>query len=306
VEVELSRTYLTLEITLILGIIAIFVFPYYSITPGVLIEGHQCLKHDCFDCHTLSRGAITEKCIRCHSLSSIGKRTVAGIPIVKENKKSSLIHQSIPNIECFYCHTEHQGRSKETATIKFTHTVLSGSVQNDCEQCHNKPNTIIHTVQTIQTIDCSECHAVDRWSITALNHTLLGDEINNCTVCHVKNIPGDELHTVSKSKDQCGTCHTTSAWKPSTYDHTKYFRFDNNHPSRCADCHTVSAGFSLYTCYNCHEHTLARIAEKHQKEGIPNFENCVKCHRSGNEDEIIGKEKIKKRKSQDNEHEEKD
>lgn len=294
VEVELNRTYLTLALTLTIGVTAVFLFPYYSITPGVLIEDHQTLKNDCFACHTLAKGAITEKCIHCHPLSTIGEKTVAGIARIPENRKNSLIHRSITNIECFYCHTEHQGRSKTTATMKFTHTVLAVNIQKNCVECHGRPNTLVHTIQNIH---CSNCHSNENWNITALNHALLGPQLNNCTVCHVKNIPNDELHSMSKSKEQCGTCHNTNAWKPSTYDHTKYFRFDSNHSSRCTDCHALTTGFSAYSCYNCHEHSKAEIAGKHQEEGIPNFANCVKCHRSGNEDEIIGKENSAERKS---------
>ena len=281
------------------GSVAAFLFPYYSITPGVLIENHQILQNDCLACHSPVKGATTEKCICCHSLSSIGKTTVAGVAIVPENTKSSLIHRSIESIECFYCHTEHQGRSKETATMKFTHTVLTAGAQKNCANCHRKPNTPIHTIQNIQ---CSECHSIDKWSKITLNHALLGTQVNNCTVCHVKNIPTDELHSVIKSKNQCGICHNYNAWKPSTYDHTKYFRFDNNHPSRCADCHALANGFSTYTCYNCHEHSKTEIAVKHQEEGIPNFANCVKCHRSGNGHEVIGKEQNDERRSSKREH----
>jgi hypothetical protein len=34
-----------------------------------------------------------------------------------------------------------------------------------------------------------------------------------------------------------------------------------------------------YTCYGCHEHTKANIRAKHVREGIPNFTNCISCHR---------------------------
>ena len=32
-------------------------------------------------------------------------------------------------------------------------------------------------------------------------------------------------------------------------------------------------------CDSCHEHPPASIRRKHEKEGIPDFENCTECHR---------------------------
>lgn len=43
--------------------------------------------------------------------------------------------------------------------------------------------------------------------------------------------------------------------------------------------------YSSYTCYGCHEHSRSKIREEHVEEGIYDYENCVECHRSGDEDE---------------------
>ena len=53
--------------------------------------------------------------------------------------------------------------------------------------------------------------------------------------------------------------------------------------SSSVTCHTGN-DFSRYTCYGCHEHTLANVRRKHQEEGIQNFENCVECHCSASEE----------------------
>jgi len=300
----MKRTYLTFIGSIAVGLAAIVFFPYYSVTPGVLIEDHLQLKNDCFACHTLGQGSVTKKCIACHSMNTIGKRNVAGIALAKENSKSSLIHTAIPNIECFYCHTEHHGRSKETATKKFTHEILRSEVQRNCATCHEKPGTSIHTIPNLL---CDNCHIINDWKISNFDHELLGTKVTLCTDCHVKNIPADELHRAVKSKNQCSDCHSSSAWKPSTYDHTKYFRFDNHHPSRCTDCHTPTTGFASYTCYTCHEHSQSKIDSEHRKEGVQNFENCVKCHRSGNKHEVNRENKqLQKEMEHSNEEEEDD
>ena len=82
----------------------------------------------------------------------------------------------------------------------------------------------------------------------------------------------------------CQTCHGDEAWRPATFDHAKLFRFDRHHPSDCINCHQEN-DYSRYSCYGCHEHSPAKICEEHWEEGILEFENCVECHRSGDENE---------------------
>ena len=114
------------------------------------------------------------------------------------------------------------------------------------------------------------------------DHSLLSNaEMNNCANCHRS--PTDDFH--QGNKDNCASCHGTSAWSPSTFDHSKYFRLDGDHNAKCATCHQAS-NYTTYTCYGCHEHTLGNILQEHQEEGITNITDCVRCHRSGDEDDI--------------------
>ena len=55
----------------------------------------------------------------------------------------------------------------------------------------------------------------------------------------------------------------------------------------CITCHIENV-YTDYTCFGCHEHSRSGIRAEHLEEGIRNWENCVKCHRSGDEDEIVG------------------
>ncbi|EWS58946.1 hypothetical protein Y695_04654 [Hydrogenophaga sp. T4] len=59
---------------------------------------------------------------------------------------------------------------------------------------------------------------------------------------------------------------------------------DRDHNASCETCHKNPADYRQYTCYGCHEHTLANVREEHEEEGIRNFDNCVKCHRSADEE----------------------
>lgn len=280
-------------IVLAAGTAAILLFPYQTVNPGVLIEEHMYLKNDCLSCHSLGSGAQTGKCINCHKLAEIGIKLATGDNKRELNNKSNLLHQSIQNIQCLDCHTEHNGLSRENATLKFRHSVLSQNLMKECIKCHFplRPEDNIHAVVKEE---CSVCHITDYWKPSFFKHELLGEMKNNCRNCHLNIQPADVLHGSLGSVTQCVMCHSIEGWKPSSFDHLKFFRFDLNHPAECKRCHDTSKSFSLYTCYNCHEHSPGRIAEKHIKEGIVNFVNCVNCHRSG--DEMEAKRKHRRRK----------
>lgn len=271
-------------IVLVSGVIAILLFPYQTVNPGVLIEDHMILQKDCLSCHSLGSGAVTEKCLACHKLGEIGLIKVDGTNRNYQNEKSSLLHQAIINIKCFDCHTEHNGLSRENATINFKHSVLNDTLRSKCINCHltQKPADDLHKNFDL---NCSVCHNTDGWKPVNFEHLLLGDFKNNCGSCHGSKKPDDILHNSIGSGVECSQCHTTERWNPSTFNHTKFFRFDENHPSNCGDCHSTEKGFTDYSCYNCHEHRPSRIAKKHRKKGIINFENCSECHRTGDEDD---------------------
>jgi hypothetical protein len=72
-----------------------------------------------------------------------------------------------------------------------------------------------------------------------------------------------------------------------TFNHDKLFRLDSDHNARCITCHEGS-DYRRYTCYGCHEHTPDNIRREHVEEGIRDYSNCVKCHRSADEDDIRG------------------
>jgi len=268
-----------------LGLAGIIIFPYYTVNPGVLIEDHVMLKNDCLACHSFGEGAQTNKCISCHQTSEIGLKLVAGNFRSDVNSKSNLLHQSIIDIHCLDCHTEHNGLSRENATLKFRHDVLTLELKKECTKCHSaqKPEDEIHI---LLKAECSDCHGASAWKPSHFRHEMLGEKLNECRSCHEKKQPGDALHNGLGKSMQCMQCHITDKWKPSTFNHTKYFGFDNNHPSECSNCHDLNKTLETYTCYNCHEHSPAKIEKEHLKEGIRNFTNCVECHRTGDEKEM--------------------
>ena len=172
---------LSFLIAFILGLIGILIFPYYTINPGVVIQDHSMLKNDCLSCHSLGEGAQTEKCIICHSPSEIGLKLVGGIDRNDSNSKSNLLHQSIINIRCFDCHTEHNGLSRKNATLKFRHDILATELQNECTKCHllQKPRDEIHKYLML---NCSEFTSMKHGSRHILNTSCLVIEKMNAKI----------------------------------------------------------------------------------------------------------------------------
>ncbi|MCU7923455.1 MAG: class III cytochrome C family protein [Candidatus Thiodiazotropha sp. (ex Dulcina madagascariensis)] len=190
----------------------------------------------------------------------------------------------------------------EIATDCFAcHTPFFGSTADKCIACHaveeigikttlglpiakEKKNVAFH--QQLIEEDCVACHS-DHKGVKAFrpigrfSHDLLiADLRQQCDGCHGN--PGDALHL--KIEGNCAQCHTQEAWLPATFDHDDYFRFDRHHDSECATCH-INDDYANYTCYGCHEHSRSEIREEHVEEGIYDYESCVECHRSGDEDE---------------------
>jgi hypothetical protein len=129
--------------------------------------------------------------------------------------------------------------------------------------------------------DCMACHSdhqgpkLTKRSRKPFSHGLLKVAVrDSCSSCHAA--PKDTVHR--DLRVECAKCHDNQAWKPATFDHDSHFVLDRDHQAPCDTCHKNN-DYGRYTCYGCHEHSLAKVREEHVKEGIQNFENCVECHR---------------------------
>lgn len=257
-------------------------FPNETISPGGLLNGHEELKQDCLDCHSPFRGASVDKCIACHRPKEIGRLTVAGIPVSLQPGKI-LFHQHLARQDCMGCHSEHNGAEADSLFRQFSHNFLQTDVKTNCVSCHSQRRPADHLHQQAGD-NCASCHSPGGWKPASFDHNRLSESAQKqCASCHQQNRPDDALHR--QVQQNCSACHKTTAWRPATYEHDKYFRFDRHHPSDCLTCHTNLQNFSEYTCYGCHEHSRAKISEEHREEGILQFEDCARCHRSGDEDE---------------------
>ena len=309
---------------IILALIAAFIglvylFPHSMLEPGELVEGHQKTGDDCFSCHQPFGGMPNSKCIVCHTVAGIGMDTLL-------NTRPTLFHEALSGMECVECHGEHMGRNADLTMGGFEHALVQAAIVEDCNRCHAKPTDELHTPlpnkcaachdtqgwkparefdhsllsaasksdcaschqRPTDTLhermkgNCASCHSTTAWKPATFDHAVLSAaEKDHCATCHQP--PKDAFH--QGTKDNCASCHGTNAWSPSTFDHSAYFRLDGDHNTKCATCHQAN-NYSSYTCYGCHEHTPGNIIGEHQEEGITNITDCVRCHRSGDEDDI--------------------
>jgi hypothetical protein len=118
---------------------------------------------------------------------------------------------------------------------------------------------------------CVQCH------INARGLVDFAAAPQDCFSCHQQ----DDAHNGQFGTD-CAACHNTTAWIPSTFTGQHTFPLNHGGGATCATCH--SAGFTTYTCYGCHEHNEAEVIERHLDKDIPNFQNCMECHPSGEKD----------------------
>jgi len=181
-----------------------------------------------------------------------------------------------------------------------------------CVSCHqNNYNATInpgHIAAKFST-DCKICHTVTAWSPATFNHTtgttfpLTGAHIGaTCISCHSKGYVGistacvschltnynastNPAHAAAKFPTTCETCHTSTAWAPSTFNHdSQYFRiYSGKHKSRwtlCSECHTSATNYAVFSCLLCHEHNKTSMDSEHKgKTGyVYNSTNCLSCH----------------------------
>jgi Class III cytochrome C family len=265
------------NLAVIIGLI--FAYPHLMVSPGALAKGHAELATDCFACHAPLRGAAADRCITCHTVSSIGLTTTKGTVITRTKPTAISFHQELSEQNCMACHSDHAGPKLTHHQRKpFSHDLLRMATRERCDSCHTAPATAVHRNLNM---GCTTCHTSQAWKPATFDHASLPPaKRNQCESCH--KAPGDALHR--QITGNCVLCHRVSAWKPSSFNHDQYFRLDKDHNAACVTCHTDN-NFSAYTCYGCHEHTRANVLAKHRKEGInKSLDNCVRCHRSAEGD----------------------
>jgi hypothetical protein len=272
-------------------------------------------------------GVASDRCVACHVLANIGVLTTSGARIERPSEQGggSSFHQELSEQNCSACHSDHG----EVTERRFSHALLRPAARGDCVTCHAAPTndlhrdltmncdqchtteawspaTFDHTTLSAATLEaceschaaptndlhrdlpvnCDQCHTPEGWSPATFDHTTLpAATLAACATCH--ETPDDSFHL--QVGTDCAQCHSPQRWTPSTFDHARFFLLDRDHNTTCETCHTHN-DFTAYTCFGCHEHTPSNIRGEHEEEGIRNFQDCVRCHRSADEEHGEGRE----------------
>jgi hypothetical protein len=184
----------------------------------------------------------------------------------------------------------------------------------DCYQCHQadfqRPTDPNH-VSAQFSHNCQPCHTTTAWTPASFDHgttafPLTGAHVStacqschvggnyqlayqSCYQCHQADYEGvvDPNHVLSNLDHNCTTCHTTTAWVPSTFNHdTQAFRiYSGRHLqtwTTCATCHTTPGNYQAFSCFSCHQHNQADTDSHHtQVSGyIYASPACYSCHRN--------------------------
>ena len=262
------------------------------------LEG-QHARLSCSGCHLAARSladlqAAPRECYACHAEDDAHDgqlgQDCAGCHVTEDWQQATFDHAQTAfpltgrhtAVDCRDCHIG---------------GVFQGTPQ-DCYACHAKDD--VHEGQFGQ--DCAGCHTTEDWQQATFDHgqpafPLTGRHTGvDCRDCHTGGVfqgtsrdcgacHEDPVFHLGLLGVECDTCHTTGGWTPARYDrpHTFPISHGESGSSPCRTCHPDT--LAAYTCYDCHEHNPAGIESEHREEGISDFQDCVRCHPTGREDE---------------------
>jgi hypothetical protein len=208
-------------------------------------------------------------------------------------------HATITN--CDQCHNGNYG----------------SNLPSTCVSCHqtnyNQTNNPNHSTLGIST-DCASCHTTtpgwspalfpihnNYWQLTGAHATITNCDLCHngnyntapitCVGCHLNdyNQTNNPPHQTEQFPTDCQSCHTTTAWIPSTFNHdNQYFPIYSGHHAGvwtlCSDCHTTPTNYQLFSCIDCHAHSnQSQVNNEHQ--GVQGYSYnsaaCYSCHPTG-------------------------
>lgn len=261
-------------------------------------------KTECVDCHKDIHEATTgSDCSRCHTSESWLVNNVDDIhrmsrfPLMGAHrtadcalchKSESMVRFDVAGINCIDCHMP-----EFLATSSPNHTQVGFS--QDCVTCHpvnatqwagSGFNHNFFPLSQSHSISCIECHKDGGYS--GLNP--------DCISCHQAEYIAAKVpdHIVSDFPENCKLCHSLSPdWKPANYrqhDSQSFPIYSGKHDGEwnsCADCHSNSTNYKVFSCLDCHEHNKSSMDGKHQGEvGGYSYvsSECLRCHPNGKAD----------------------
>jgi hypothetical protein len=247
---------------------------------------------DCTSCHTdVHQSELGTNCLRCHTNDSW---IITNMRDKHQQTRFPLLGKHIL-VECASCH-------ERASSHRYAGTPLTCiSCHRDQYQSATNPNHVASNF----SVDCNGCHKVTamQWSggfdhnttgfpLTGAHSTVICASChpNNqftkrsaeCFDCHNNDFTGTTQpnHVTGNFSHDCKSCHSTTTWKPATFDHAAtHFPLTGAHTSiQCQSCHTNGNYQLTYTdCYQCHSTNFQQTTNPNHMAG--NFgHNCTTCH----------------------------
>jgi len=254
---------------------------------------------DCYDCHSDQYLATTEPnhqsagfgtdCIQCHGV--FAATWGSGDFIHSSAFPLTGAHRTV---DCLSCHSNgYQG------------------TPTDCVACHQDDydsTTDPDHAAALMPTDCRVCHNTTAWEPAFFNHNLTAFPLTgahrnqDCLACHQNGYTGTPSECVACHQDDydgtsapnhvaanfpttCQSCHSTTAWEPSTWDHERLFPINSgaHRQVSCTECHVVPTNYAAFECILCHEHTRDLMDPKHREVSDYSFDSaaCYRCHPRG-------------------------
>jgi hypothetical protein len=320
------------------------------VMPGPVITAHSDVEEQCGACHSpFSQAQQNQLCLECHEevatdlQKRLGFHGIHPEPAETECRSCHVEHQGRD--------ADIVGLVPEGFDHDNTNFPLSGAhASQPCASCHTQAGEYRGTNQTCVGChesderhddkhkgnlgdQCGDCHATTRWSLTTFDHTqvtkfaLRGAHADvSCTSCHTDEIYEntasscagchalDDVHAGERG-DQCQSCHTSSSWEDSSFDHRREAGFGlrgqhaeiicsachlsnmalTNPPTDCAGCHSaddIHGGQRGIACADCHSTSRWQTEFDHQAassfalRGAHSKVACDQCHHGNLQDPL--------------------
>ncbi len=277
----------------------------HNTTAFVLTGAHTSLT--CISCHSAGYVNTPSTCYACHQTDFQGTTN----PNHATNNFSQV---------CTGCHTTTAwlpstfNHSTTAFALTGAHTLLTcischsaGYVNTPsaCYACHQtdfqgatNPNHVTNNFSQV----CTGCHTTTAWLPSTFNHSTTAFALtgahtsltcischsagyvntpSTCYACHQTDFTAttNPNHVTNNFSQVCTSCHTTTAWLPSTFNHsTTAFALTGAHTSlTCISCHSAGYVNTPTACYACHQTDFT--ATTNPNHVTNNFSQvCTGCH----------------------------
>ena len=278
-------------------------FPIYS-------GAHKGEWDACKDCHTNPSNYAEYTCVTCHMNPETDNQH-NGVNGYSYNSPACLACHPGGNATDVFDHSKTQfplTGAHLTADCIACHAAGYAGTPTDCASCHtpdyNQSTNPSHTALAMPT-DCAGCHTTDAWqpasfpihnNYYALNgaHAAVANDCakchngdynntpNTCAGCHTPdyNQTTNPNHAAQQFSTDCASCHSETAWVPSTFNHNSVYPLTGAHAAianDCNACHNGNYTNTPNTCAGCHTPDYNQTTNpNHVALAIPT--DCATCH----------------------------